>query len=120
MKMNELISEGYYDVNPKLEPFVKMGRKITAAISPGSDVDWQDDEQWNTAATLGSALTSLGSDFGPSTPAEALKKAGVDVDTAKEIFAMVKDIDPGKFAPEDPEDDEEDEEPEDQEPEDFV
>lgn len=114
MKMTELVTEGIFDIDPKLEPFVKMGRKITAALQAGSGVDWADDEQWNTAATLGRELTALGSEFGASTATQALKKAGVDIEEAKVIFALVKDVDPGEFSPEDPDNDME-AEPEDDE-----
>mgnify|MGYP000288143128 CR=1 FL=1 len=104
MRINELVTEGIFDIDPKLEPFVKMGRKITAGLEKDSGVDWQDDEQWNKAAALGRELTSLGSEFGTSSAAEAVKKAGLSTDEAKEIFAMVRDVDPSAFAPEDPED----------------
>ena len=111
MKVNELIQEGYYDIDPKLEPYVKMGQKIAAGLEPNSGVAWPDDEIWNKAAGLGTALTHLGSSFGSKTPAEALKKANVDVETAKEIFKMVKDVEIGagvKDVEPEPEDDDED------------
>lgn len=111
MKVNDLLQEGYYDTDPKLTPFVQIGQKIASALEPNSGVEWPDDEQWNKAASLGTSLVALGSAFGPKTVGEALKKAGVSVDEAKEIFAKVKDIkigagvkdiDPG---PEDDDDD---------------
>mgnify|MGYP006437873469 CR=1 FL=1 len=111
MKVNDLVQEGYYDVNPKLAPYVKMGQKIASALEPGSGVKWLDDEQWNLAAALGTPLTHLGSAFGPRSPQEALDKAGVSVEDAKKIFALVKDVKIGagvKDVEPEPEDDEED------------
>lgn len=105
MKMNDIVSEGIYDTDPKLEPFVKMGRKITSALDTQSGIDWPSDEVWNKAASLGSALTALGTAFGPSTAAEALKKSGLSIEDAKEIFAMVKDFEPTQPAADDDFDD---------------
>lgn len=113
MKVSDLLQEGYYDVDPKLQQYIQMGQKISAGLSPSSGVKWDDDELWNSAATLGTQLTHLGSAFGPKTPGEALKKAGVSVDDAKKIFAMVKDVEIGagvKDVEPEPEDDAEGEE----------
>lgn len=111
MKVNDLLQEGYYDVDPKLAPYVKMGQKISSGLEPNSGVDWPSDELWNSAASLGTQLTHLGSAFGPKTPAEALQKAKVSIDDAKQIFALVKNVEIGtgvKDVDPEPEDDEED------------
>ena len=111
MKIDDLIQEGYYDVDPKMAPYIKMGQKISSALEPDSGVKWQDDELWNSAAALGTQLTHLGSAFGPKSPAEALKKAGVSIEDAKTIFSMVKNVETGagvKDVEPEPEDDEED------------
>lgn len=108
MKVNELIQEGYYDIDPKTAPFIKMGQKITSALEPNSGVDWPDDELWNTAAALSTQLSHIGSAFGPKTAGEALKKAGASVEDAKKIFALVKDVEAGagvKDVEDEPEDD---------------
>lgn len=105
MRLTDIDNKGYYDVDPKMVPYIKMGRKITAALDPKSGVEWKDDEQWNMAAKLGSDLSSLGSDFGPRSPNDVLKKAGISMAQAKEIFDMVKNVDASKFGPKDPEPD---------------
>jgi hypothetical protein len=110
MKMIDIVSEGIYDTDPKLEPFVKMGRKITAALDAESGVNWPDDDVWNKAASLGSALTSLGTAFGVDSASEAIRKAGLSVEEAKEIFAMVKDFEPPRPADNDAGDDADDSE----------
>lgn len=111
MKINDLLQEGYYDVDPKMAPYIQMGQKITAGLGTNSGVEWESDELWNSAASLGTQLTHLGSAFGPKTPGEALKKAGVSLDDAKKIFSLVKDVEIGagvKDVEDEPEDDEED------------
>ena len=95
MKVSDLLQEGYYDIDPKTAPFIKMGQKISSALEPNSGVDWEDDELWNSAAALGTQLSHMGTAFGPKTPGEALKKAGVDIEDAKKIFALVKDVETG-------------------------
>lgn len=110
MKVNDLLQEGYYDVDPKLKPFVQMGQKIASALEPDSGVEWPDDEQWNKAASLGTSLVALGSAFGPKTVGDSLKKAGVSVDEAKEIFAKVKDVEIGAGVKDAEPSDDEDEE----------
>lgn len=91
--VSETVNEGprssAYDVDPKLMPYVKMGQKIASALEPSSGLKW-DDEEFNKAAILGSEFSKLGSAFGPKTPGEALKAAGVDLDMAKAIIAKVK------------------------------
>ena len=117
MRVKEMgidINEGLYDLDPKTMQYVKMGQKISSAIEPSSGIKWPDDAQWNKAAALGSALSSMGSSFAVKTVADALKQANVTPDEAKEIIQKVKaegkGIKPGQGVkdPEPNPDDEED------------
>ena len=96
MKITDLLNESPYDVDPKLMPYVRMGQQIASALEPSSGIKWEDAE-FNKAAALGSSFGKLGGLFGPKTPGEALKDAGVDVEMAKAIIAKVKaaDVKPG-------------------------
>lgn len=94
MKMHE-ITEGYYDVDPKLKPFIEIGQKIMSGLEPSSGVKWPDDEEWNNAAKLGQQLVSLGHPFGANSLGDALKKAGVEIEQVKAIIAKTKQLDIG-------------------------
>ena len=91
MKMHEITNEGYYDIDPKMKPYVEMGQKIMSCLEPSSGVKWPDDEEWNAAARLGTQLVSLGDPFGAKSLGDALKKAKVDVEQAKSLFKKCKD-----------------------------
>ena len=112
MKVNDLLQEGYYDLEDRLVPYVEMGQKIASGLEPSSGVKFKDDEKFNLAAVLGGHLRKLGDPFGPKSPADALKKSGASIDDAKEIFALVKHLKVGAGVkdaePSDDEDDEED------------
>jgi len=95
MKMHEIVNEGYYDIDPKFKPFVEAGQKIMSGLEPSSGVKWPDDEEWNNAAKLGQQLVSLGDTFGAKSVADAIKKAGIDVDQAKAIIAKTKHLEIG-------------------------
>ena len=90
MKINEVIVEASMEINPKHRPFIQMAHKIRDALEPGSGIKW-DDEEFNKVAELTTQLVRLGANFGPKTPAEALKNAGVDVEEFKSIIAKVQD-----------------------------
>lgn len=94
MKITDLLNEGPYDTDPKLMPYVRMGQQIASALEPSSGIKW-DDAEFNKAAALGSSFGKLGGLFGPKTPGEALKDAGVDVEQAKAIIAKVKNVKAG-------------------------
>lgn len=76
------------EIRPEHRPFIEMGHKIRATLEPGSGVDW-DDEMFNRAAELSTQLIQIGTNFGPKTPAEAVKNAGLDVEGFKAIIAKV-------------------------------
>ena len=90
MRANEFVTEAgipsQYDIKAQHKPWVEMGHKIRASLEPASGVKWSDDDLWNKAASLSTAFISLGAAFAPKTPAEALKKAGVDLEQAKQIM----------------------------------
>jgi hypothetical protein len=96
MKMSDIEKDALLEagVSPELDPFIKMGQKIRAALQPESGVKFADDEMWNKASILGTNLSLLGSLHGLKSPAAAVKDAGLTIDQAKEIFKMVMNVDP--------------------------
>lgn len=82
MKINEVTETA--EIDPKHRPFIQVAHKIRDALEPGSGIKW-DDEEFNKVAELTSQLVKVGSTFGPKSPAEALKNAGVDVEEFKAI-----------------------------------
>lgn len=96
------------EINPKHRPFIQMGHKIRDALEPKSGVQW-DDEEFNKAAELTTQLVKLGANYGPKTPAEALKNAGYDVEEFKALIQKVQTAKPvGVADPEAPADDDDD------------
>ena len=84
MKINE-VTEASMEINPKHRPFIQMAHKIRSALEPKSGIKW-DDEEFNKAAQLTTELVKLGANFGPKSPAEALKNAGYDVEEFKALI----------------------------------
>ena len=106
MKINE-VTEVSMEIDPKHRPFVQIAHKIRAALEPTSGIKW-DDEEFNKAAQLTSELVRIGANFGPKSPAEALKKAGYDVEEFKALIGKVQGAKAAPTADPEPEDEPED------------
>lgn len=111
MKINE-VTEGprdsIYDRGAsKFAGLRKLGQQITNSLEPSSGVKWPDDELWNKAASLGTMLAEL-PDGQASTPAEALKRAGVSKEELDEIVAKSKEARKVSLPDPEPEDEPED------------
>lgn len=89
MRASEFIVEAdipsHFEIKPEHRQFVNMGHKIRAALEPASGIKW-DDEEFNKAAELSTQLVNIGASMGPKSAGEALKRAEVSVDQAKEIM----------------------------------
>lgn len=112
MRASEFVSEAnipnHFEIKPEHKPFIDMGHKIRAALEPASGIKW-DDEEFNTAAELSTQLVNIGASMGPKNAAEALKKAGVDVEQAKAIMKKSASAKMGTgVADKEPEDDDDD------------
>jgi len=108
MKINEVIVEASMEIDPKHRPFIQMAHKIRSALEPKSGIKW-DDEEFNKAAELTTQLVRLGANFGPKSPAEALKNAGYDVEEFKALIGKVQNAEVGAgVADPEPEDDDDD------------
>lgn len=83
MKINEITES--VEIDPRHRPFIQVAHKIRAALEPASGIKW-DDEEFNKAAQLTTELVKLGANYGPKTPAEALKNAGYDVEEFKALI----------------------------------
>jgi len=107
MKINE-VTEGprdsIYDRGAgKFVEIRRLGRQITNSLEPSSGVKWPDDAVWNKASMLGTMLAEL-PDGQAKTPAEALKKAGVNKEELEDIIAKAKQARAVKMPePEEPE-----------------
>lgn len=77
------------EINPKHRPFIQMGHKIRDALEPKSGIEWSD-EEFNKAAQLTTELIKIGANYGPRTPAEALKNAGYDIEEFKALIQKVQ------------------------------
>lgn len=106
--MDYSFDEASMEIDPKHRPFIEMGHKIRAALEPSSGVKWED-EEFNKAAGLTTHLINLGANFGPKSPAEALKKADVDVEEFKAIITKASQVKAAPKADDDVDDNDEDE-----------
>ena len=103
MKINEVTES--MEIDPKHRPFIQMAHKIRSALEPSSGIKW-DDEEFNKAAQLTSELVKLGANYGPKSPAEALKNADYDVEAFKALIQKVQGVGVGAGVA-DPEDNDE-------------
>ena len=137
MKIHE-ITEGYYDASPFAAKMAKLGRRLQqmgqGSGEPGSLAKMSDEElgMMNKMGSLGSALTTVGANFGIKDPsqgggdakqrlakffAELEKASGCDKATCIKLMKKAEDAGDMKSNVPDPEpQDEPDDEPEDRAP----
>jgi hypothetical protein len=83
-----------HEISDEVRPWLELGEKMRDSYDPGDKfIDWPD-HIWNKVGALGSELMALGTNFGPRTPNEAVKKAGVSIEDAKLI---IKSVQAGKY-----------------------
>ena len=102
MRFNEIYEEReksiYTKDYEKFKPFIELGQKISNSTEIGSGVDWKgEDDLWNKASTVGSALVHLGKGK-VQNPKDALKLANItSTEEWEKIVAKANQADKADF-----------------------